>query len=90
MSNETKHSTMNENSNNLLAFIGGFIGAMTHYITSIRVLLNVRIEELFDFTIHSLIGGAIMVAVKVLGDWILLKISTPKKEETKENEKTDE
>jgi hypothetical protein len=62
---------MDGNSNNLLAFIGGFIGAMTHYIYNIHILLNLKIDELFDFTIHSLIGGAIMVAVKVLGDWMI-------------------
>ncbi|MFY9310074.1 MAG: hypothetical protein WAQ28_13595 [Bacteroidia bacterium] len=62
---------MDCNSNNLLAFIGGFIGTMTHYIYNIHILLNLKIDELFDFTIHSLIGGAIMVAVKVLGDWMI-------------------
>lgn len=67
---------MNGSSNNLLAFIGGFIGAMTHYITNIQALLNIRTSELFDFTIHSLIGGAIMLAVKVLGDWLLHKIKS--------------
>lgn len=77
---------MNESHNNLLAFIGGFIGAMTHYIGSIQTLLNLRVDELLDFTIHSLIGGAIMVAVKVLGDWILYKIKTPKQKQGQDNE----
>lgn len=80
---------MNGNSTNLLAFIGGFIGAMTHYINSINILLNLRMDELLDFTIHSLIGGAIMVAVKVLGDWIMHKIKNPKPEDNKET-KSDE
>lgn len=76
---------MNGNGNNLLAFIGGFIGAMTHYINSINILLNLKIDELLDFTIHSLIGGAIMVAVKVLGDWIMHKIKNPNPKNTKDN-----
>lgn len=69
---------MNGSTNNLLAFIGGFIGAMTHYINNIQTLMSVRTSELFDFTIHSLIGGAIMLAVKVLGDWLLHKIKRKK------------
>lgn len=76
---------MNGSSNNLLAFIGGFVGAMTHYINSINVLLNLKIDELFDFTIHSLIGGAIMVAVKVLGDWIVHLIKNPKEKQNNDN-----
>lgn len=80
---------MNGNGNNLLAFIGGFIGAMTHYINNVQILLNIRMNELFDFTVHSLIGGAIMLAVKVLGDWILHKLKNPK-QKSKEEEKTNE
>ncbi len=76
----------NWSGNNLLAFVGGFVGAMTHYITSIQTLLNLKVNELLDFTIHSLIGGAIMVAVKVLGDWILYKIKTPKHKQDKQDE----
>lgn len=77
---------MNGNSNHLLAFIGGFIGAMTHYVNSITILLNLKWDELGDFTIHSLIGGSIMLAVKVLGDWILYKIKSPKQKQNKNNE----
>ena len=84
-----QRNTMNGSSNHLLAFIGGFIGAMTHYVNSLHILLNLKIDELFDFTIHSLIGGAIMVAVKVLGDWILHRIKNPKQKNTN-NEKKDE
>jgi hypothetical protein len=81
---------MNSNSNHLLAFIGGFIGAMTHYVNSINILLNLKIDELFDFTIHSLIGGAIMLAVKVLGDWCIHKIKNPaKKDNNKEVNQND-
>ncbi len=68
-----------------MAFIGGFIGAMTHYINSTNILLNLKIDELFDFTVHSLIGGAIMVAVKVLGDWILHLIKNPKSKQSNDN-----
>ena len=77
---------MNGHGNNLLAFLGGFIGAMTHYINSITILLNLKWDELVDFTVHSLIGGAIMLAVKVLGDWILFKIKTPKDKQTTDHE----
>ena len=81
---------MNGHSNNLLAFIGGFIGAMTHYVNSVQILINLKLDELFDFTIHSLIGGAIMVAVKVLGDWIMHKIKNPKQNNSKENKQNKE
>jgi len=57
--------------NNVFAFVGGFIGAMTHYIASIRILLSMKVEELVDFTTHSLIGGLVMLAVKLAGDGIM-------------------
>lgn len=75
---------MNSNSNTLLAFIGGFIGAMTHYVNNITILLNLQLDELFDFTIHSVIGGAIMVGVKVFGEWCVHKIKNPAKKDNKE------
>jgi hypothetical protein len=60
--------------NNVFAFVGGFIGAMTHYIASIRILLSLKVEELFDYTVHSLIGGLVMLAVKLAGDGIVYLI----------------
>jgi len=57
--------------NNLIAFIGGFVGAMSHYIASIQILLNLKVEELFDYAIHSLVGGLVMLAVKLFGDLFL-------------------
>lgn len=76
---------MNGHNNHLLAFIGGFIGAMTHYVNNINILLNLKTDELVDFTIHSLIGGTIMLAVKVLGDWIVFKIKSPNQKDGKNN-----
>jgi hypothetical protein len=76
---QPNQTTMNGNGNNLLAFIGGFIGAMTHYIYNLTILFDLKMNELFDFTVHSLIGGAIMLAVKVAGEWILIKIKIPRK-----------
>lgn len=81
---------MNGNSNNLLAFTGGFIGAMTHYITNLQILLNLKLDELIDFTVHSLIGGAIMLAVKVLGDWIMHKIKNPKNNKPEDSNNSNE
>ena len=69
---------MTGNNYNFLAFFGGFMGAMTHYITNIKIMLNIKMDELLDFTVHSLIGGTIMLAVKVLGEWILYKIKKVK------------
>ena len=60
--------------NNVLAFIGGVIGAMTHYIASMQILLSLKVAELFDYTIHSLIGGLVMLAVKLAGDGIVYLI----------------
>lgn len=82
----TAQRNISGNGSNLLAFIGGFIGAMTHYVNNIKILLSLNGDELLDFSIHSLIGGAVMLTVKVLGDWILHKIKTPKQNEKKENE----
>lgn len=65
---------MNGNTNTL-AFLGGFIGAMTHYVHSLHVLLQISIRELFDYSIHSLIGGVIMLAVKLAGDWLFRKLN---------------
>ena len=60
--------------NYLLYFIGGFFGALTHYINSFNMLFHINFRELIDFTVHSLIGGAIMLGVKVIGDYLLYLI----------------
>ena len=73
--------------NSVIAFMGGFIGAMSHYIASVRAFLNLRVEELFDYAVHSLIGGLVMLAVKLLGDglvylvkkWIAKRIEQKKR-----------
>ena len=80
------YTAQKTNGNNLIAFIGGFIGAMTYYIGSIQTLLAIKEDDLLDFTIHSMIGGAIMVAVKVLGEWILYKLKTPKQKQQEKND----
>ena len=70
---------------------GGSVDEAISFLTDIQdayenlYALNLKIDELFDFTIHSVIGGAIMVAVKVLGDWILHKIKNPKVKDSKDN-----
>ena len=71
---DTNQTTMNGNGNNLLAFIGGFLGAMSHYIHNLTILFDLKLNELFDFTVHSLIGGTIMLAFKIAGEWILIRI----------------
>ena len=43
---------MTGNNTQLLAFVGGFGAAMTHYINRPKVQLNIRTKELLDFSIH--------------------------------------
>lgn len=81
MITEDSKPIFSSGANYVLSFIGGFLGAMTHYINSLTVLLQINIRELIDFTIHSLIGGVIMLGVKVTSDWLLHKIKRGKKNE---------
>jgi hypothetical protein len=80
--------------NGLLACVGGFIGTMAHYIASVSILLNLNFHELLDFTVHSIIGGLIMLAIKLANDGIasMIKKHLRRKKTTlfKEMEKIEE
>jgi hypothetical protein len=70
----TDEKIQNPFDNNVFAFIGGFVGAMSHYIVSIRILLNLNFQEILDFTVHSLIGGVVMLLIKIANDGLIYLI----------------
>jgi len=75
-------SNMHESSNNLLALLG----TMPDYVNTINTLFSPRTDDLFGFTVHAIIGGTIMLAVKVLSYWIHDKIKHPRQRTKKSHE----
>lgn len=65
--------------NNIIAFLGGCIGAFTHFLSAGTALSLVNWTELIDYSLRSLIGGVIAVLVKVLGDRIIEKMKSKNK-----------
>lgn len=71
--------------NNLLAFIGGCIGAFTHFLSKYTVAFsNLNYTELLDFTMRSVIGGVVMLAFKLIGEWLVHKIQKSRKDKGNE------